>query len=310
MSHQIRLIVAFAIVYFVWGSTFLAIKFAVQTMPPFLMMGVRFVIAGLVLLAIFGRGKALPTRSQWRHIFVLALSIIVFGTGIVAWTVRFIPSGMVGLICAVTPVWLVFFESLSPGGKLPGWRGLLGVFTGLFGLFLLINPESLGGTISWVPLAVLMFSGFSWSAGSIYSRHMKGGLPSMLGTAWQLLIGGLILVIAATVAGERIAVSSFSISSMLGLAYLVVFGSLLVFPAYMWLLKNTTPALLGTHAYVNPLVALTLGWLFVNEPITGRTILSAGIILSSVLIIGSDRSKASPSGRMQGFRRRLRLNRA
>lgn len=294
MKQKFQLILAFAVVYFVWGSTFLAIKLAVDTMPAFLMMGTRFVIAGLLLLAFFGRkGQWLPRKKQWRQLGIIALSMVVLGTGVVAWTTRFVPSGMVALILAISPVWLVFLESLAPNGNTPGVRGLFGVFTGMLGLIVLITPESFGGEIAWLPLAVILLSAFSWSAGSIYARHAKVDLPPMMTSAWQMVLGGLCLLLIGACLGETVNVSAFSLTSVMGLVYLISFGSLLVFPCYMFLLKKSTPAMVGTHAYVNPIIALILGFFFANEPLTSRTILATIIIISSVFLISTDKPKPS-----------------
>ncbi len=292
MNQRAKVLAAFATVYLVWGSTYLAIRVSVETLPPFLMMGVRFLVAGALLLLLFGRrGQLWPTAAQWRSVLILATGLMIFGTGVMGWVIKFVPSGIAALLVAVQPVWLVLMEAMTPGGRLPGPRGLLGVGGGLLGLALLITPESFGGQIAFLPLLALLLSTLGWSAASIYSRHTPSGLPPLVSTGWQMLVGGAALMMMAFSLGERIQVETFSLNSVLALGYLIVFGSLIVFPAYMFLLRSCPPALVGTHAYVNPLVALLLGWKLLDEPITTRTLMASAVILASVFLIGTDRGR-------------------
>lgn len=292
MNQRAKVIAAFATVYLVWGSTYLAIRVSVETLPPFLMMGVRFLIAGALLLLMFGRrGQFWPSREQWRSVLILSTGLMIFGTGVMGWVIKFVPSGIAALLVAVQPVWLVLIEGLMPSGRLPGKRGMIGVGSGLLGLALLITPESFGGQIAILPLLALLLSTLGWSAASIYSRHTPLGLPPLVSTGWQMLVGGIALTIMAFALGERAQFETFSLNSLLALAYLIVIGSLLVFPCYMFLLRHCPPALVGTHAYVNPLVALLLGWKLLDEPITPRTLVAGAIILAAVFLIGTDRGK-------------------
>jgi len=298
MRQQVKLIAAFATVYLVWGSTYLAIKLAVTTFPPFSMMGSRFLIAGAVLYLI-GRRSHQPLR--WRDLVaptVLALTMIVFGTGIVGWVEQFIPSGLTALLVSISPFFLVLLEAMRSQGSRPGRLGLAGLAVGLLGTIMLIGPGAFSGTVRYWAVAVLFFSSLSWCVGTIYARHTTLPLSPRQTTSLQMLIGGGMLMVWGGLMGEwsLLAVAP-SWSSLGAWFYLISAGSVLVFPTYLWLVKNTTPALVGTHAYVNPVVALGLGWLIAGEVINQRILISGAVIILAVVMISLDQTRGRRGNR-------------
>jgi drug/metabolite transporter (DMT)-like permease len=286
-----KLFGAFAIIYVIWGSTYLAIRFAIETLPPFLMAGSRFLIAGAVLYA-WSRwiaGAEAPTRANWRSAGIVGLGLLLGGNGLVVWAQFRIPSGVAALLVGVVPCCMVIIDWLRPGGLRPGAQVVLGLVLGVTGLFFLIGPDSLmgGGRIDLVGAAAIMIACFSWAAASIYSRH--GALPRspLLATAIQMLVGGLALTVVAVLHGELAGfdASGFSVRSTGAWLYLIVFGSIVAFTSYVWLLRVSTPARVSTYAYVNPIVAVLLGWTLADEPLTARMLVAAAVIVSGVALI-------------------------
>jgi drug/metabolite transporter (DMT)-like permease len=293
-----RLLAAFAAVYLVWGSTYLAIRFAVETLPPLLMAGARFVLAGAIVLA-WARardGSAWPTRGEWRTGVISGALLLLGGNGGVAWAEQRVPSGIAALLVAIVPLWMVVLEWLRPGGRRPRAAVFAGVGLGLAGLALLVGPDSLrsGGGSEKVGAVVLVLASLSWAAGSLYTRWAPRARSGTVGVGTQMLAGGLVLLLAAVITGEpaRLDLAHASTRSLLGFAYLVSFGSLIGFTAYFYLLGHTTAAKAATYAYVNPVVAVLLGWAIGHEAITGRTMLAAAVILAGVATISVTRDAA------------------
>jgi drug/metabolite transporter (DMT)-like permease len=284
-------LVAFAIIYVVWGSTYLAILFAIETLPPFLMGGMRFVVAGALLYAwtrwLGDAGK--PTREEWRTTVITGVLMLLFGNGAVVWSEFRIPSGVAALIVGVVPCFMVLIDWLRPGGSRPVAQVFVGLALGLAGLFFLIGPDSImgSGRVDLAGVLVVMFGSLSWALGSIYSRHAKLPRSPFLATAMQMLAGGVALTIAGVLHGElaSLDVAQFTLRSLAGWAYLIVFGSIVAFTAYAWLLRVSTPARVSTYAYVNPIVAVLLGWALASEPLTTRMIVAAAVIVSGVALI-------------------------
>ena len=286
-----RLIAAFAAVYLIWGSTYLAIRFAVQTLPPLLMASARFVIAGVIVLlwARLRDGAAWPSRVEWRVGLIGGGLLLLGGNGGVSWAEQQVPSSITALLVAVVPVFIVLLEWLRPGGRRPNAAVFVGVGLGLVGLALLLGPDALSGgsRSSSAGALVLMVASLSWAAGSIYTKLAPKARSATVATGTQMLAGGLALFGAAVVAGEppRLSLAHASTSSLVAFAYLLTFGSLIGFTAYVYLLSHTTAAKASTYAYVNPVVAVLLGWAVGHEPVTSRTLLSAAVILAGVAII-------------------------
>lgn len=288
-------LLAFAAIYLIWGSTYLAIRFAVETMPPFLMLAVRFGVAGLLLYAwLRFRGRPRPPAREWGGSAVVGGLLLVGGTGAVAWAEQWIASGLAALIVAIVPVWMVLLDWLRPGGRRPGPAVAAGLLLGLGGVALLVGPIDLsgGGGRQLVGAGVVVLGTISWATGSVHGSRVPVPRAPRMAAALQMCMGGLLLLCIGTAVGEwaRLDPGGLSARSVLSLAYLIVFGSLVAFAAYVFLLRVTTPARVGSYAYVNPVVAVFLGWALGDEPVTARTLAAAAIILLGVGLIVSRRS--------------------
>ena len=291
-SHsRLALVAAFAIVYVVWGSTYLAIRFAIETLPPFLMAAARFLTAGMVLYlwARLARGAEKPGRAQWQAAAVVGSLLLLGGNGLVVWSELRIPSGSAALLGGTTPLWMVSIDWLRRGGVRPTPQVVIGLVLGLVGLVWLIGPGSLAGgePIDLIGAAAVMVSSLAWAAGSIYQRHALMPASPWLSTAMQMLMGGAGLLVVGVALGElpQVNAASFSLRSVLAFLYLVVFGSIVTFSAYVWLLRASTPARVSTHTYVNPIVAVLLGWALASEPLTLRMLVAAAVIIGGVALI-------------------------
>ena len=286
-----RLLAAFAAVYVIWGSTYLAIRFAVETLPPLLMAGARFTIAGLLLLfwSRFVQHAERPSRTDWRTGLMSGALLLLGGNGAVVWAETRVPSGIAALLVAVVPLWMVLLDWLRPGGRRPVALVFVGLALGLVGLGLLVGPDSLhgGSAVNAIGALVLMAGSLSWAIGSLLTKQAPRATTSINGSGTQMFAGGLCLLVAGTLVGEiaQLDLSHVTGRSFLGFLYLVVFGSLIGFTAYFYLLSHTTAAKAATYAYVNPVVAVLLGWAFAHEPLTMRTMLAAAVILAGVAII-------------------------
>jgi len=278
-------------IYLIWGSTYLAIRFAVETLPPFLMGGVRFLFAGAVLYAWRRTcGDAAPTMREWRAAAIVGSFLLLGGHGGVVWAEQRIVSSVAALLASTFPLWVVLIDALRPGGRRPGWAAAVGVLVGFAGVIILIRPASSGGSVGSVDLAgaaALAVASFLWSIGSLYSRNAPLPSSPLLATSMEMLTGGAGLLLLGTLAGEWgwLNVGAASARSLWGLAYLIVFGSWIAFTAYTWLLRVAPTPLVSTYAYVNPLVALLLGHLLAGDPLTSRSLIAAAIIVGSVALI-------------------------
>lgn len=289
-ESRAKVAAAFAAIYIIWGSTFLGIRYAIETMPPLLMAGARFVIAGAIVYAWAAiREGARPTRRQWVNTAIVGALLLTVGNGAVVWAEQFVPSGLVALVVAITPLWMVTFEWLRPGGDRPNKRVLGGIALGFVGLVLLIGPGDImgGGAVDPRSAAVLLVGTLAWAGGSIYSRSLELPGSARLSTAMQMLAAGVLLLVAGAIGGEssRVSLEAMSLKSVLAVGYLIIFGSIIGFTAYSWLLTVSSAAKVSTYAYVNPVVALFLGWALAREPLTSRTILAAGVVLGGVALI-------------------------
>ena len=297
---------AFAAVYVIWGSTYLAIRIALETMPPFLMAGARFLVAGAVLYAWCRRGLGLapPSRGEWRAALVIGALLLLGGNGGVVWAEQWVPSGMAALLVATVPLFMVLLEWLWNGGDAPGLRTWAGLLLGFGGVMLLVQQSGgLAPDVGLLPAFVILLAAVSWATGSIYSRRSGGSASApRLATAMQMLTGGALLSAVGLATGEpsRVILSQVSLRSWLALGYLVVFGSIVAFSAYVWLLRVSTPARVSTYAYVNPAVALFLGWALAGEPMTGRILLGSGVVLASVIMVTTQRPRRVPQAGHKG----------
>jgi drug/metabolite transporter (DMT)-like permease len=284
-------LVAFGLVYVVWGSTYLAIRVGIESFPPLLLAGTRHVLAGLILYPLLRwKTGVRPTAAHWRVSFVTGFLLLFIGNGGVCFAEQTVPSGVTALLVATVSLWMVLVDWLRPGGTRPVPQVAAGLVLGFGGLALLVGPKNLGGSGRLDPLGVgiLVLASLAWASGSVYSKHAGGlsGSP-LLGAAMQSLSGGLALWIAGILSGETRALhlAAISMRSWLALAYLIVFGSMVGFTAYIYILKKSTATRVATYAFVNPVVALFLGWLLLGESITLRTVIAAAVILTAVLLV-------------------------
>jgi drug/metabolite transporter (DMT)-like permease len=291
-------LVAFGVIYFVWGSTYLFIKFGIETIPPMVLAGARHTLAGGALLVwLMAREGVKLSGANWGAAAVLGGLMLVGGNGGVTWAQQFVPSGITALIVATVPMWMTLLDWLRPRGRRPPGQVLAGLLLGFGGIALLIGPGRLGGTdrIESAGAAVLLGAALSWAAGSLLARHLKVASSLLLATALQSIAGGALLLVLAWPAGHwaRLDVHAVSWKSLGALLYLATFGSAVGFSSYLWLLRVTTAARVSTYAYVNPLVALALGWLAGGENVGGRSLAAAGVIIAAVALIVSHREKAA-----------------
>ena len=284
-----KVVAAFAAIYVIWGSTYLAIRFAVETMPPFSMGALRFLVAGGVVYAAARTRAPRPTPRHWFSAAIAGALLLGGGNGGVVWAVQWVPSGLAALIVATVPLWMVLLDWLFGTGRRPTGALLMGLLWGLFGVGLLVSSNHVGAQSREGLLGglALCFASLSWAAGSIYVKEARLPDSPWLATGMEMLAGGVVLALIAAVAGEgvRFHPSDFSLKSILALVYLIVFGALIAFTAYIWLLGVTTPARVSTYAYVNPAVAVILGWLLAEERLDARAALAMIIILSAVVVV-------------------------
>ena len=277
-------------VYIVWGSTYLAIRFAIETIPPFLMAGIRFLIAGsMLILWRLIRGDSAPSLQQWRSATIIGIFLLVGGNGGVVWSEQYVPSGVAALLVGTAPLWMILLDSLRPDGRRASWLSILGLILGFVGITILIGPTSPTNSsenIDLIGAGVLILASFFWSIGSLYSRQAILPSSPLLGTGMEMLTGGAGLLLLGILTGElkRLNIMSISAQSLLGFFYLIVFGSWIGFSAYTWLLRAAPTPWVSTYAYINPVVAVILGHLLAAEPLTPRILIAATIVVGSVAL--------------------------
>jgi drug/metabolite transporter (DMT)-like permease len=286
-----KVVAAFLALYVVWGSTYLFIKWTVAEIPPFLMGAMRHGIAGIVLLAIaLSRGAPRPTRRQWGVAALVGTMLLGLGNGMVNWASQRVPSGLSALIVSSVPIWIVLVDWLRPGGVRPTRRVVFGLALGSVGIVGLVvsagrTPTS-GTSDSRALFACigLIIGSVSWAAGSILSRQLKRQPHGVLATSMEMICGGAVLSVVSLLAGDvgNFRISEVSATAWWSLAYLIAAGSLIGFTAYTWLLRVSTPSKVATYAYVNPIVAVGLGWALAGERLAPSTFVAAGLLLAAV----------------------------
>jgi drug/metabolite transporter (DMT)-like permease len=281
---------AFAAVYVVWGSTYLAIRIGVESFPPLMLAGLRHFTVGLLLYPVLRwKTGVRPTPAHWKTAAVTGFLLLFVGNGGVSWAEQTVPSGVTALLVATVSLWLVIVDWLRPGGHRPVPKVVLGLVLGFAGMALLVGPAHLGGSARVDPrgAAVLVVASFAWACGSLYSKH--GGMPSsaLLGVAMQSFAGGVVLLFVGFLSGEfhHFHFAAISARSWIALAYLIVFGSGIGLSAYLYILQKSTAARVATYAFVNPVVALFLGWLIAGETVSLRTVIAAVVILTAVILV-------------------------
>ncbi len=296
-------LLALGAVYVVWGSTYLAIRFAIETIPPFTMAGVRFTVAGWLLYGLVRlRGAPAPSKRHWMSAAFIGTLLLGMGTGGVTWAEQLVPSGIAALLVATVPAWMVLFDWLRPEGVRPTLRVVLGLVLGLAGIALLVvagQADFSAARIDLVGVAALMVAALAWAFGSIRSRSLDVPSSVLQLTAMQMIAGGVVLLLAGFVTGEpaRFDLASVTRRSVLALGYLIVFGAWVGYGAYVWLLRNTTPAVVSTYAYVNPGIAVFLGWLLADEPLDGWMLAAMTVTLAGVALITLPKRPGTSGGR-------------
>ena len=287
---KLAVVAAFAAVYVIWGSTYLAIRIAVTSVPPFLSAGARFLIAGaLAYVWLRARGHPSPTRPEWRAAAVVGLLLLLGGNGLVSWAEMRISSGAAALLVAFVPIWIVLLDRRRHG-RPPGIL-VLALAGGLLGIVILIGPDQLAGAgrVDIVGAAAVLLATISWAVGSLHSRHATLPPSPFMATAAEMLTGGAGLLAVSVLTGELIDFNPAGIprEALAAIAYLVVFGSFVALSAYVWLLRVQPTERVATYAYVNPVVAVLLGAVVLGEPLTPRVIVASAIIVASVGLIVS-----------------------
>lgn len=293
---------AFAAVYVIWGSTYLAIRVAVETLPALTSAGARFLFAGtLMYLWCRRRGIPAPTRTQWRAAAIVGGLLLLGGNGCVVVAEQTLDSNIAALLVATVPLWLVLLNALRPGGQWPNWADVAGLLAGFAGIFVLfgLGTADAQAHVDVFAAGLILFASLSWATGSLYSRAAPLPRAQLMAVAAEMIGGGMLLVVAGAIRGEWFGLdpATFSARSLLALAYLVAFGSIVAFTAYMWLLQVSTPTKVGTYAYVNPVVAVFLGWSILGEKIPPTTVLAMLLIVAAVALIstlGRRAAKAPP----------------
>jgi drug/metabolite transporter (DMT)-like permease len=286
IPHRFGVPVAFGLVYVVWGSTYLAIRYAIETIPPFFMAGARFFIAGAMLYAWSRwRSGVKPTATQWRNAAIAGTLLLMFGNGLLTWAEHRVPSGIAAVIVATVPLWIVVLDAVT-GGARPSARAWIGIAIGLLGVAILVRPSG-HETIDRGGVLALLVASISWACGSLFGRRADLPKSALLTTGMEMLVGGTILIGAGFLTGEWHDFSPQAVSriSLVGLTYLITLGSIVAYSAYTYLVTATTPAKLGTYAYVNPVIAVILGATVAGESIGPTTVVAMAVILTAVILL-------------------------
>ena len=291
------------LVYVVWGSTYLGIAVMIETLPPLLSAGVRYGSAGLIMLtALVAHARwrrrnepvERPTGAHLRSAFIIGTLLLLGGNGGVVLAELLIPSGVAAVLVATVPIWLAVFDALLTRRR-PSGLVIAGLIAGIIGVAVLLVPVEGLQALDPRGVGLVVFAAISWAAGSIYARRASLPRSGLLGTGLEMVAGGIVLIAVGSLLGEigRTDIGAFSLRSLLALGYLIVFGSIVGFTAYTWLLANVPVSTVGTYAYVNPIVAVALGGIFLSEPITPRTLIAAVIIIGAVVAMVSGRPRAT-----------------
>jgi len=281
-----KALIAYLVVCVFWGSTYLAIKVGVSDLPPFLFAGLRFLVAGLLLLVIARAVRdPLPQKSDWPTLAIVGLLLLAGGNAFVVWSEQYVASGIASIFVVTVAMWTALFDAIIPGGSSLNWRIVAGLLLGFLGTLLLIgaSPAEILAADKRGPIALTMASA-SWSLGTVYAKRHPTKASPYMGAAFQMIVGGAAVALVGTILGEW---PSWHLSGrgIGAIAYLVVFGSILGYSAYSYALRHAPATIVGTYAYVNPVIAVLLGWLLLHEPVGARTFIAMGMILVAVVWI-------------------------
>ncbi|MDW8018485.1 MAG: EamA family transporter [Chloroherpetonaceae bacterium] len=288
--NPVLLVLAFLAVYFIWGSTYLAIRFAIETIPPFLMGGIRFLTAGLLLYGVLRiRQEPAPTWAQWRSAAILGTLMLFIGNGCVVWAEQHISLSLAALLITTEPIWIVLLQWLAMGGEMPNPSIWLGVLMGTVGVMLLVGEGlfSQALQVDYAGIVAVVAATLAWAIGSLYITRAEMPDSPLQATSMQMLVGGALQLTLGTLRGEWALFSPEKISAMswLSLGYLVVFGSIVAYTAYNWLARVAPPSRVATYAYINPVIAVFLGWLIGRETLTGQMLVAAALMILAVFVI-------------------------
>jgi drug/metabolite transporter (DMT)-like permease len=295
-QHRWRVIVAFLLVYVFWGSTYLGIAIAVRHVPPYLMSGARFTVAGLLMLLYCWRaGRGIRVDgSQLLRLAVIGCLLLSVANVLLAWAELVVPTGLAALIVAVTPLWFLVIDSFVFKGDRPNLKGYLGLALGILGIAILLWPKLMATTVlgrkQFFAASMLIFGSLSWSLGSALSKRWQAGIDPFSASGWQMVIAGLVNLTAAAVMGE-FSEAHWTSQAIGAIAYLVVFGSWVGFSAYIWLLQHVSMSKVATYAYVNPVVAVFLGWIVLRERVDGYILAGTAIVVISVALVTQSKVK-------------------
>ncbi len=291
--RKVALLLAFAALYLIWGSTYLGIRFAIESIPPMLMAGTRFFLAGIIMYGIaLGQGAPRPSLVEWRTALIVGACLLFCGNGSVTVAEQWVPSGLASLLVATVPIYIAVLAWLTGAAPRPRALVLLGLIAGFVGVGILVGPAltappATGSKHAALGMFILLFGSLMWSVGSLYSRRAKNSASPFLSSAQTMLCGGGLMMIAGFARGEArgFHFQEVTARSLGAFVYLVLIGAIVGYTAYIWLLRHCDPSKVATYAYVNPIVAVLLGAFFADETLTGRTLLAAAIIVGSVAVV-------------------------
>jgi drug/metabolite transporter (DMT)-like permease len=289
-----QLVMGFAAIYLIWGSTYLGIRYAVETIPPFLMMGMRHSVAGVLVFAwARWRGAAAPAPRQWLWAAIAGALLFLGGHGILAWAEQKVPSGLAALLCATLPLWTVLLARVDATERRLGAKAWAGILLGFGGVALLIGPDAWHQRLDLLAAAGVLSSALLWVLGTSYTRRVPLPVSKILSAAMQMICGGILLLVAGVLGGEagRTQIHNITSRSVLSLAYLIVFGSIVAFTVYTWLVSVSSPSMVSTYAYVNPVIAVFLGWALANEALGPRTLIATVVIVGGVILVSTRRKQ-------------------
>ncbi|HXZ34266.1 MAG TPA: EamA family transporter [Terriglobales bacterium] len=296
LPSRTQLVLGFAAIYLIWGSTYLGIRYAVETIPPFLMMGIRHLTAGVLVFAwARSRGASAPRLKQWWWALIAGAFLFLGGHGVLAWGEQKVPSGLAALLCATLPLWTVLLARVDATEPKLGTKAWAGILMGFGGVALLIGPDALNQRLNWLAAAAVLSSALLWVVGTSYTRQVKLPDSKVLSAAMQMICGGALLLIAGVAGGEagRVQLRDITFRSVFALAYLIAFGSIVAFTVYTWLVSVASPSMVSTYAYVNPVIAVVLGWALAHEALGLRMAMATMVIVAGVVLVTTRRKQVS-----------------
>jgi drug/metabolite transporter (DMT)-like permease len=293
-SMVLRVALGFAAIYLIWGSTYLGIRYAVETIPPLLMMGIRHSVAG-VLVYLWARRSGVPAPDwrQWKFAAIAGALLFLGGHGLLAWAEQKVPSGLAALLCATLPLWTVLLAYVDGSERRLGWKAWIGILLGFAGVAVLIGPDALTQHLDLLAAGGAIGSALVWVLGTAYTRRVAMPSSKLLSASMQMMSGGSLLLIVGALSGEtrHFQFASLTVLSVGALAYLIVFGSITAFTVYTWLVSVSSPSRLSTYAYVNPVIAVFLGWALAGEALSARTVVATAIIVAGVVLVTKRRKQ-------------------